>query len=57
MIIELHTQIIPGIDGYVLSMINRLDLGYKIISVLRHSTPGSIDLRSYPVPRFLCEIE
>ena len=54
-IVECHTFIIPGIDGMVLSYINRLECFYKCTSVLRRSAPGAIDLRSYTYPRLLFE--
>lgn len=56
-IVECHTFIVPGIDGMVLSHMNRLELFYKCTSVLRKSAPGAIDLRSYTYPRMLFELE
>ncbi|MDX1373790.1 MAG: FkbM family methyltransferase, partial [Nitrososphaeraceae archaeon] len=56
-IVEAHTFIVPGIDGIVLSFINRLGLYYKCTSVLRKSQPGPVDLRDYTFPRLFFEIE
>lgn len=56
-IVEAHTHIIPGIDGLVLSFINRLapTVFYKATSLLNQSKPGALDLRSYTYPRILFE--
>ena len=54
-IVECHTHIIPGIDGLVLSHINRAHPFYKATSVINQSKPGALDLRSYYYPRILFE--